>query len=136
MELKQEKLMSLTSIPNAIIPTPQTPRFIDNARTLMRLAGPLIMGQIAVVGMTVTDIYVAGQVNADTLAALQLGGSIWSMITLMVIGIMIANSPIIGNYWGCLLCTTDSADDTLRVDLRGRRTIDKTKPKLPHTRRV
>ena len=54
--------MSLSSIPNAIIPTPQTPRFIDNARTLMRLAGPLIMGQIAVVGMTVTDIYVAGQV--------------------------------------------------------------------------
>jgi len=92
--------MSLSSNPNAIIPTPQTPRFIDNARTLMRLAGPLIMGQIAVVGMTVTDIYVAGQVNADTLAALQLGGSIWSMITLMVIGIMIANSPIIGNYWG------------------------------------
>ena len=92
--------MSLSSIPNEIIPTPQTPRFIDNARTLMRLAGPLIMGQIAVVGMTVTDIYVAGQVNADTLAALQLGGSIWSMITLMVIGIMIANSPIIGNYWG------------------------------------
>tara|TARA_B110000495_G_scaffold187590_1_gene187119 strand:- start:1089 stop:2411 length:1323 start_codon:yes stop_codon:yes gene_type:complete len=58
------------------------------------------MGQIAVVGMTVTDIYMGGQVDADTLAALQLGGSVWSMINLMVIGIMIANSPIIGNFWG------------------------------------
>ena len=74
--------------------------FIDNARILFRLAGPLIMGQVAVVGMTVTDIYMAGQVNADTLAALQLGGSMWSMINLLVIGIMIANSPIIGNHWG------------------------------------
>lgn len=42
----------------------------------------------------------AGQVSADSLAALQLGGSIWAMISLLVIGIMIGNSPIIGNYWG------------------------------------
>ena len=61
------------------IPDPQSavsrPRFIDNARSLLRLAAPLILGQIAVVGMTVTDIYMAGQVDPDTLAALQLGGS-------------------------------------------------------------
>ena len=59
-----------------------------------------MLGQLAVVGMTVTDIYMAGQVSADSLAALQLGGSIWAMISLLVIGIMIGNSPIIGNYWG------------------------------------
>ena len=74
--------------------------FLNIARVLLRLAGPLILGQVAVVGMTVTDIYMAGQVNADTLAALQLGGSMWSMINLIIIGIMIANSPIIGNHWG------------------------------------
>ena len=74
--------------------------FASDIQDILRLAAPLILGQMAVVGMTVTDIYVAGQVNADTLAALQLGGSIWSMINLLVIGIMIANSPIIGNYWG------------------------------------
>ena len=80
--------------------TKTRPTFIENARVLLRLAGPLILGQVAVVGMTVTDIYMAGQVSPDTLAALQLGGSIWSMINLVVIGIMIGNSPIIGNYWG------------------------------------
>ena len=80
--------------------TKTRPTFIENARVLLRLAGPLILGQVAVVGMTVTDIYMAGQVSSDTLAALQLGGSIWSMINLVVIGIMIGNSPIIGNYWG------------------------------------
>jgi len=74
--------------------------FANNASALWRLAGPLMLGQIAVVGMNVTDIYVAGQVSADTLAAVQLGGSMWAMINLVVIGIMIGNSPIIGNYWG------------------------------------
>ena len=73
------------SIP-ATHPETSQPRFIENARTLLRLAAPLIIGQIAVVGMTVTDIYMGGQVDADTLAALQLGGSVWSMINLMVIG--------------------------------------------------
>ncbi|MGB0669317.1 MAG: MATE family efflux transporter [Porticoccaceae bacterium] len=76
------------------------PRFLSNAGDLLRLAGPLMLGQLAVFGMTVTDIYMAGQVNTETLAALQLGGSIWAMINLLVIGIMIANSPIIGNFWG------------------------------------
>lgn len=74
--------------------------FINNAQMLLRLAGPLILGQIAVVGMNVTDIYMAGQVGPDTLAAVQLGASIWAVISLVVIGIMIGNSPIIGNYWG------------------------------------
>ena len=87
------------SIP-ATHPETSQPRFIENARTLLRLAAPLILGQIAVVGMTVTDIYMGGQVDADTLAALQLGGSVWSMINLMVIGIMIAKSPVVGNFWG------------------------------------
>ena len=74
--------------------------FIGDANDLLRLAGPLMLGQIAVVGMTVTDIYMAGQVSANDLAALQLGGSIWAMISLLVIGIMIGNSPIIGHFWG------------------------------------
>ena len=74
--------------------------FIGDASDLLRLAGPLMLGQIAVVGMTVTDIYMAGQVSANDLAALQLGGSIWAMISLLVIGIMIGNSPIIGHLWG------------------------------------
>ena len=78
----------------------QPPSFIESSIALLRLAGPLMLGQLAVVGMTVTDIYMAGQVNSDTLAALQLGGSIWSLITLLVIGVMIGNSPIVGNYWG------------------------------------
>jgi MATE family multidrug resistance protein len=73
---------------------------VKNAIELLRLAGPLMLSQLAVVGMTVTDIYMAGQIDSDTLAALQLGGSIWAFISLLVIGVMVGNSPLIGNYWG------------------------------------
>ena len=82
------------------MPANKNSTFLKNAAQLWALAGPLILGQVAVVGMTVTDIYMAGQVSADDLAAVQLGGSIWSMINLLVIGIMIGNSPLIGNHWG------------------------------------
>ena len=72
--------MSVAPISDEPLTGVKKPRFADNARSLMRLAAPLIMGQIAVVGMTVTDIYIAGQVDADTLAALQLGGSVWMLV--------------------------------------------------------
>ena len=75
-------------------------RVTDNIAELLRLAGPLMLGQFAVLGMTVTDIYMAGQIDSDTLAALQLGGSVWAFVSLIVIGIMIGNSPIVGNHWG------------------------------------
>ena len=81
------------------------PSVTANINELLRLAGPLMLGQFAVLGMTVTDIYMAGQINSDTLAALQLGGSVWSFVSLVVIGIMIGNSPIIGNHWGAGLIT-------------------------------
>ena len=62
---------------------------LSHAKQLWSLAGPLIFGQVAVVG-----------ISADELAAVQLGGSIWAVINLIVIGIMLGNSPIIGNHWG------------------------------------
>jgi MATE family multidrug resistance protein len=79
---------------------PSTLPITTGVADLLRLAGPLMLGQFAVLGMTVTDIYMAGQIDSDTIAALQLGGSVWSFVSLVVIGIMIGNSPIIGNYWG------------------------------------
>ncbi len=79
---------------------PSNSPFKSDSVAILRLATPLVGGQIAVVGMTVTDIYMAGQYSVEALAAVQLGGNIWSMITLLIIGIMIGNNPIIGNYWG------------------------------------
>ena len=74
--------------------------FWSYSNEILSLAMPLIVSQIAILGIGVTDIYMAGQLDAETLAAVQLSISIWNMISLTVIGFMVANSPIIGEFWG------------------------------------
>ena len=74
--------------------------FWGYSNEILSLAMPLIVSQIAILGIGVTDIYMAGQLDAETLAAVQLSISIWNMISLTVIGFMVANSPIIGEFWG------------------------------------
>ncbi len=74
--------------------------FRRSSADLLRLAAPIAAGQIAVIGMTVTDIYMVGQVSTDALAAVQLGGSLWSIAVFIILGIMTGNSPIIGHLYG------------------------------------
>jgi len=74
--------------------------FRRSSAELLRLAAPIAAGQIAVIGMTVTDIYMVGQVSTDALAAVQLGGSLWSIAVFIILGIMTGNSPIIGQLYG------------------------------------
>ena len=54
---------------------------------------PLIVSQIAILGIGVTDIYMAGQLDAETLAV-QLSISIWNMM-FYCDWVYVANSPII-----------------------------------------
>lgn len=79
---------------------PSNPSFAARAAGLLRLAGPLVLAQVAVIGMSVTDIYFVGQLGADELAAVQLGGSLWTGVVMVIIGVMTGNSPIVGQYFG------------------------------------
>ena len=74
--------------------------FASYSNEIMKLAGPLIISQMAIIGISVTDIYMAGQLDSETLAAIQLSISIWNILSLAVVGLMVANSPIIGGFWG------------------------------------
>ena len=74
--------------------------FWSYSNEILSLAMPLIWRQIAILGIGVTDICMAGQLNAESLSAVQLSISIWNMISLTVIGVMVANSPIIGEICG------------------------------------
>lgn len=74
--------------------------FVSYSNEIMKLAGPLIISQVAIIGISVTDIYMAGQLDSETLAAVQLSISIWNILSLAVVGLMVANSPIIGGFWG------------------------------------
>ena len=60
------------------------------AAALWRLAWPMLVGQLASVGMGVADVAMTGHASAEQLAAVSLGASIWSIIMVTVSGTMMA----------------------------------------------
>lgn len=70
------------------------------APRLLRLALPITLGQLAVVGMSVTDVIVAGQVGANDLAGVTLGGTVFNLAIMLIIGIVLGNGPIVGQLYG------------------------------------
>ncbi len=66
----------------------------------MRLALPITVGQLAIVGMTITDIIIAGRTSTDDLAGVALGGTIVNLAIMLVVGIVLGNGPIIGQLYG------------------------------------
>ena len=46
---------------------------------LWQLAWPVLIGQIATVGMGVADVAMTGHLNAEELAAVSLGTSVWTI---------------------------------------------------------
>lgn len=66
----------------------------------IRLALPLIAGQLAVVGMNVVDTVYAGRIDAQTLAAVGLGTALWGPLLLLLVGHMIALSPTVAQLRG------------------------------------
>lgn len=66
----------------------------------MRLAGPLIAGQVATLAMNFVDTVMAGRLSAEALAAVALGGAIWSSLFLFVIGTLSALSPWVAQLAG------------------------------------
>ncbi|MEE8368235.1 MAG: MATE family efflux transporter [Thermoanaerobaculia bacterium] len=72
----------------------------EEAGATMRLAGPLIGGQLALIGMNFVDTVMAGSLNAEALAAVAIGSSVWSPIMLLVTGVLMAAPPAVAQYQG------------------------------------
>ena len=66
----------------------------------VRLAGPLIGGQLASVGMTFIDTVIAGRLGAEALASIAIGGSIWASVMLFTTGVLMALPPSIAQLNG------------------------------------
>jgi multidrug resistance protein, MATE family len=64
----------------------------ESADTL-RLALPLVAGQLSGVGMTVVDTMLAGHLNAHTLGAVSVGANFWVLAYVAAMGVMMAVSP-------------------------------------------
>jgi Na+-driven multidrug efflux pump len=54
-------------------------RFGRETKALLSIAWPLIINNLSVAGMNFTDAVMAGQLGAESLAAVAVGGSVWFM---------------------------------------------------------
>ena len=68
--------------------------------TLWRLSWPMLVGQLATVGMGVVDVAMTGHVSAAELAAVSLGTSVWSIILVTVMGVMMAVNSVVAHEMG------------------------------------
>jgi MATE family multidrug resistance protein len=67
---------------------------------LWKLAWPVLVGQLATVGMGVADVAMTGHTSADELAAVSLGASIWSIVLVTVSGTMMAINSVVAHDVG------------------------------------
>jgi len=67
---------------------------------LWQLSWPMLVGQLATVGMGVADVAMTGHVSAAELAAVSLGASVWSIILVTVMGVMMAINTVVAHDIG------------------------------------
>ncbi|NHZ41153.1 MATE family efflux transporter [Massilia sp. CCM 8693] len=67
---------------------------------MWRLSWPMLVGQLASVGMGVADVAMTGHVSASELAAVSLGASVWSIILVTVMGTMMALNTVVAHETG------------------------------------
>ena len=79
------------------------PRLATAAREMratIRLAGPLIGGQLCLIAANVVDLVLAGHLGARVLGAVAVGASIWSFALIALSGLMMAVPPTIAELDG------------------------------------
>lgn len=67
---------------------------------LVKLAFPILVTQLIMMGMSVVDTLMAGQVSASDLAAVALGSSLVMPLIFFCQGTLLAVTPIIANHYG------------------------------------
>ena len=77
------------------------PRAPDtSSRALLKLAWPLFIANLAVVGNGTIDAIMAGRLSATDLAAVAVGSSIYITVYIGFMGVLQALSPIAGHHFG------------------------------------
>ncbi|MCP8349172.1 MATE family efflux transporter [Pseudomonas sp. FBF18] len=69
-------------------------------RSLLQLATPIIIAQLATTAMGFVDAVMAGRVGPRDLAAVALGNSIWVPVFLLMTGILLATTPKVAQRFG------------------------------------
>ena len=74
--------------------------WVDEIRRILHLAIPLIISNVAIIGMEVIDTIMAGQASGEDLAGLAIGGNIWLILEVAMGGMISAVTPRIARFYG------------------------------------
>jgi len=74
--------------------------FFSEIRSLTKLAAPVSLAQLSLVGMSATDVLIAGQAGTVELAGMNLGVNTWNMVILFFMGVGFATQPLIAKQYG------------------------------------
>ncbi len=83
-----------------MIPAFDRVRYARETRATVKLALPLIAGQLSSIGMNSVDVVLAGHYNAHTLAAVAVGANVWLLALVCAIGVMMALPPSVAHLDG------------------------------------
>jgi MATE family multidrug resistance protein len=75
-------------------------RLLSEIAATLRLALPLVLGQLAAVAMNVVDSVLAGRHGALTLAGVAVGSALWSVVIMLLLGILMAIPPSVSQLNG------------------------------------
>ena len=75
-------------------------RLREDVPSLLKLAGPLLIGQLAVIAFGVLDTAMTARYSADDLAALAMASAIFISIYVGLTGVISALAPIAGQLFG------------------------------------
>ncbi len=81
------------------MPSTSSKRVIEQ-RQLLQIAWPILVSQLAQVGISVTDTVMAGHYSAVDLAGVALGASIWIPIYVSFAGLLISNTTLVAHAVG------------------------------------
>lgn len=74
--------------------------FLHELRALLRLAGPLVVGQLGGIAMNTTDTIMVGPLGAQSLAAAGLGNAIFMSLLVVCTGTLMGMSPLVSQAFG------------------------------------
>lgn len=74
--------------------------FLHEMRALLRLAGPIVVGQLGGIAMNTTDTIMVGPLGAESLAAAGLGNAIFMSLLMVCTGMLMGMSPLVSQAFG------------------------------------
>jgi MATE family multidrug resistance protein len=84
-----------------MFPSPETTaRFGRDARAILHLGGPLLVNNLVLAGMSVTNTIAAGRVGPEALAGVAAGGSYYQLFWLGGLGILLSLPALVAHAYG------------------------------------